>query len=128
MMTPPTRLVLVVEDSSDCAETLLIALEALPNTEVRIFLDARMVWRMIEENPSRLSAVITDLHLLQSDGLELIRGVRADTRFAHVPIVLISGDSDPRIPEIAFASGASAWFPKPYSPAAVRRKLEELLC
>jgi two-component system chemotaxis response regulator CheY len=120
--------VLVVEDSHDCAETLRIALEFLPNSEVRICLDARMVWPVIEQNSTRLSAVVTDLHVSQLDGFELIRMVRADSRFARVPIVLISGDSDPRIPEIAIAVGASAWFPKPYSPAAVRRKLEELLC
>ena len=49
-------------------------------------------------------------------------------RFARLPILLISGDSDPRVPSLALSSGANAWFPKPYSPSAVRRKLEELLC
>jgi len=127
-MTLPSRLVLVVDDSSDCAETLQIALEALPNTEVRICLDARLVGRLLEANADRLSAVVTDLHFSQSDGFDVIKMVRADARFARVPIVLISGDSDPRIPERALACGASAWFAKPWSPAAVRRKLEELLC
>jgi CheY-like chemotaxis protein len=54
--------------------------------------------------------------------------VRAEPRFARLPIVLISGDSDPLLPARALAQGADAFFPKPYSPAAVRRKLEQLLC
>jgi CheY-like chemotaxis protein len=127
-MTPPRRLVLVIDDNSDCAETLQIALEALPDTEVRICLDARGLWPVLEENAERISAVVTDLHFSRSDGFDVIRRVRSDARFARLPIVLISGDSDPRVPEMAIASGASAWFPKPYSPSAVRRKLEELLC
>ena len=35
MSHPPRRLVLVVEDSSECAETLQIALESLPDTGFR---------------------------------------------------------------------------------------------
>ena len=122
------RLVLVVEDSSECAETLQIALETLPNVEVRICLNERGLWPILESDRDRLAAVVTDLHLVQSDGFDVIRRLRADERFARLPILLISGDSDPRIPSIALSSGASAYFPKPYSPAAVRRKLEELLC
>ncbi len=127
-MNPARRLVLVIEDSSDCAETLQIALETLPDVEVRVCLNERVLWPMVEANPERLAAVVTDLHLTQSDGFDLIRKLRADQRFARLPILLISGDSDPRVPSLALASGANAWFSKPYSPSAVRRKLEELLC
>jgi PleD family two-component response regulator len=128
MSVPARRLVLVVEDSSDCAETLQIALESMPDIEVRVCLDARSLWRTLDEDHGRVAAVVTDLHLAQADGFDVIRRLRGDARFFGVPILLISGDSDPRIPEIALSRGASAWFSKPYSPAAVRRKLEELLC
>ena len=128
MTERPRRLVLVVEDSTDCAETLQIALEALPDIEVRVCRDERSMWPILERDSARLAAVVTDLHLSESDGFDVIRRLRADRRFARVPIVLISGDSDPRVPNIAFSTGASAWFSKPYSPSAVRRKLEELLC
>jgi len=127
-MSAARRLVLVIEDSSDCAETLQIALETLPDIEVRVCLNERALWPMVEANPDRLAAVITDLHIMRSDGFDLIRKLRADQRFAHLPILLISGDSDPRVPSLALSSGANAWFSKPYSPSAVRRKLEELLC
>jgi DNA-binding response OmpR family regulator len=129
----PARLVVVVEDSSDCAETLQIALETLPGVEVRWCADARGFWGIPEFDLARVAAVVTDLHLAHSapapsDGYDVIRGLRADARFATIPILLITGDSDPRVKDLALACGASAWFPKPYSPSAVRRKLEELLC
>jgi CheY-like chemotaxis protein len=128
MTTAATRLVLVVEDSGECAETLQIALEAMSGVEVVLCPDDRDLWPILERDPARVAAVVTDLHLTQSNGLAVIRRLRADARFAHLPIVLISGDSDPGLPQTALACGASAWFPKPYSPAAVRRKLEELVC
>ena len=60
--------------------------------------------------------------------VRLIRQLRSEPRFARLPILLISGDSDPGLPRRAMGIGADAFFPKPYSPSAVRRKLEQLLC
>jgi two-component system, chemotaxis family, chemotaxis protein CheY len=127
------RLVLIVEDSETCAETLQIALELIPGIEVRSIHSSRAAIAMLNESATEIAAIVTDLNLAQSiglpgDGLDLIRQLRAQPRFARLPILLISGDTDPRLSERALAQGADAFFPKPYSPAAVRRKLEQLLC
>ncbi len=122
------RLVLIVEDSETCAETLQIALESLPGLEVRTIGNPRAAIATLNETGSEVVAIITDLNLPQTDGLDLIRQLRAEPRFARLPILLISGDSDPRLQERALAQGADAFFPKPYSPSAVRKKLEQLLC
>jgi len=63
--------------------------------------------------------------LPEMDGFELIEAVRA--RLGSLPIVVISGDSDPRIPAHVAGLGANAYFAKPYSPAAVLTKIEELI-
>ena len=77
---------------------------------------------------SDIAALVTDLNMPKNDGIELIRQLRLEGRYASLPVLLISGDSDPQLPQRALASGADAFFSKPYSPAAVRRKLEQLLC
>jgi CheY-like chemotaxis protein len=123
-----SRLVLIVEDSDTCAETLQIALESLPGLEVVAIHSPRAAIAMLNGTGRDVAAIITDLHLPQSDGLALIRQLRGEPRFARLPILLISGDSDPQLRERAMAGGADAFFPKPYSPSAVRKKLEELLC
>jgi two-component system chemotaxis response regulator CheY len=123
-----SRLVLIVEDSATCAETLQIALESLPDLEVVAIPSPRAAIAMLARTARDVAAIITDLHLPQTDGLDLIRQLRAEPRFARLPILLISGDSDPRLRERALAGGADAFFPKPYSPSAVRKKLEELIC
>ena len=127
-----SRLVLIVEDSETCAETLQIALELIPDVEVRSIQDPRAAVALLNESDSEIVAIVTDLNLElsgdQSDGLDLIRQLRAEPRFARLPMLLISGDSDPRLSERALAQGADAFFAKPYSPAAVRKKLEQLLC
>jgi CheY-like chemotaxis protein len=127
------RYALVVEDSEPCAETLQVALELL-GLEVRVVQSPHAAIAALADiaeesgtNGSEIAAIITDLHLPQSDGLDLIRRLRSEPRFARIPILLISGDSDPSLPARALANGADAFFAKPYSPAAVRRRLEQLL-
>jgi CheY-like chemotaxis protein len=72
-------------------------------------------------------AMVTDLHMPRIDGFELIERVRADPRHSRIPIIALSGDSDPGTPDRLRRLGADAFFAKPYSPAAVRDKLEQLL-
>ncbi|HEY4086167.1 MAG TPA: response regulator [Bryobacteraceae bacterium] len=122
------RTVLIVEDSEACAETLQIALEALPDVKTEVVRSPAAALIRLLRDDAEISAVVTDLHMPNSDGFDLIRQLRTEARYARLPIMMISGDSDPRLPQRALETGADAFFSKPYSPAAVRRKLEQLLC
>jgi DNA-binding response OmpR family regulator len=119
------RTVLIVEDSDTSADTLEIALLSLPDVRIMHAGTGRIAWRLIQNE--RVAAIITDLHLPHMDGFELIERVRAANGAAHLPIIVISGDSDPGTPERVRRLGADAYFAKPYSPAAVRGMLERLL-
>ena len=88
------RLVIIVDDSVTCAETLGIALETMPDIDVRILASVRAA-RIALDGSEEVAALITDLDMPGSTGFDLIQEVRADERFAGLPILLISGDSDP---------------------------------
>jgi CheY-like chemotaxis protein len=127
------KVVLIVEDSENCAETLQIALESMPGLETRVMRSAVAAMDALRADGHDVAALVTDLNIHRAagkapDGFDLIRQLRSEPRFAQLPILLISGDSDPRLPAKALEQGADAFFAKPYSPAAVRRKLEQLLC
>jgi CheY-like chemotaxis protein len=119
------RTVLIVEDSDTSADTLEIALLSLPDVSIAHAATGRKAWQLIQNEG--VAAVITDLHMPHMDGFELIERVRAAGGAAHLPIIVISGDSDPGTPERVRRLGADAYFAKPYSPAAVRETLERLL-
>ncbi len=61
------------------------------------------------------------------DGFELIRRIRGNHKLSGTPIIVVSADTDPETPERIAQLGVSAYFPKPFSPAQVRRKVEQLL-
>lgn len=118
--------VLIVEDSESIAP-LEIALSALRGLHVRVFGNGRDALDFVRSSCIDLAAVVTDLHLPVMDGFRLIAMLRADSRYTNLPIVVLSGDSDPATPERLRLLGANAFFPKPYSPAKVRDTLEALL-
>jgi CheY-like chemotaxis protein len=124
-MNDGVRTLLIVEDAEDCATTLEIALSALPHVVIRHAHTAESAIQTLEREP--VSALITDVHLPSMDGLELVAAVRRQPRYAHLPILVISGDADPETPCKALDLGANAFFGKPYSPARVRQKIEELI-
>jgi CheY-like chemotaxis protein len=121
------RTVLIVEDVESCATTLEIALLEIPRMNVQVAVTARQALDVLASGREGICALVTDLNLPAMDGFELIERVRSDTRTARLPILVISGDSDPRTPERIYRLGADAYFVKPYSPARVRQKLEQLL-
>ena len=61
------------------------------------------------------------------DGYELIRRLRQDGRYCATPIIVVSADTDPATSRRVAELGVAAYFSKPYSPAEVRRKVEQIL-
>jgi len=117
--------ILLVDDAEDCIATLDVALQRLPGVTIRSAQSAEDALALLERET--ISAMITDLQLPGMNGIELIGRVREHPRFRAIPILAISAAADPDAPQAALHSGANAFFRKPFSPGAVRRKLEELI-
>jgi CheY-like chemotaxis protein len=120
------RSVLIVEDSENAAATLEIALLAIPDLSIRhagCGLEALRILAGVDG----IDAIVTDLNMPRMDGFELIRRIREDGKHWATPIIVVSADTDPGTPGRVADLGVAAFFPKPYSPAEVRRKLEQVL-
>jgi CheY-like chemotaxis protein len=121
------RTILVVDDAADCVTTLELALGVLTDVEVRGVASAEEALAVLGEDGQSTSAVITDVQLPGLSGLDFVTRLRADARWRGLPLVVISADPNPETPAAALGRGADAFFAKPFSPASVRRKLEELM-
>ena len=124
--------ILIVEDTDYCRDALEVALMGVNGTQLETVATAEAALHRI--GTGGVCAVVTDLHLTarpngsaSMDGFELISAVRAHPKLAGLPILVISGDTDPRTPDRLAGLGEDAFFAKPYSPSAVRSKLEQLI-
>jgi two-component system chemotaxis response regulator CheY len=119
--------VLIVEDSENSAATLEIALLRIPGLSVILASSAVEALRILHRPGPAVRAIVTDLNMPRMDGFEMIRKIREDGALSATPIIVVSADTDPATPGRIAGLGVSAFFSKPYSPAQVTRKLEEIL-
>ncbi len=113
------RTVMIVDDEADCAATLELALEALPGIEVVRVPTAEAALHSMRQRA--VAAIVSDVQLPGKSGLELIAIA------PEVPVVIVSASVDAGVEQRALRMGAAAFFAKPFSPAAVREKVRELL-
>lgn len=125
--SPPGPTILIVDDTESSVAALEIALAQIPGVEVVFVSSAAEVLQSLKGGGRSISAVITDLCMPAMDGFELIERIRADGANSGIPIVVVTGNTDPETPERISRMGADAFFLKPFSPAAVRQTLEKLL-
>jgi CheY-like chemotaxis protein len=119
--------VLIVEDSENSAAMLEMAFMGIPGLSVLMAPSALEALHILRGGPVAVGVMVTDLNMPRMDGYELIRRVRADQSLSGMPIIVVSADTDPGTPARIAALGVDAFFAKPFSPALVRRKLEQLL-
>ena len=124
-MRSQNRTVLLVDDAEDCIATLEVALQSMPGMSVRSVRSAEQALQVLADHA--VDAVITDVHLPAMSGLEFIAGLRRRDHLRALPIIVVSADPNPGGPRKALETGANAYFAKPFSPVAVRKKLEELI-
>jgi two-component system chemotaxis response regulator CheY len=121
------RAVLIVEDSENSASTLEIAFLAIPGVSVLMANSGVEALRILRRSGAGVRAIVTDLNMPRMDGFEMIRKIREDESLSSTPIIVVSADTDPSTPGRVAQLGVNAFFAKPFSPAQVRRKLEQIL-
>ena len=68
---------------------------------------------------SKPSVVLLDLSMPVLDGFGLAAALRADERTRELPLVVITGETGPRVTRRVFEMGAAGFFTKPFDPGAV---------
>jgi two-component system chemotaxis response regulator CheY len=118
--------ILHVEDDHDLSETVRDYFEALGFRGKYLLATTIEDAKKLLGEPTRLTPidlVISDMNLPDGTALELVHGVRSDPARSHVPIVILSGASDRRHVDHAYALGANAYISK----GARGRSISEVL-
>jgi two-component system, chemotaxis family, chemotaxis protein CheY len=126
-VSEPAVKLLIVEDAETSVAALEMTLAGSPGYELLFASSAREAIHILHQHAAAIRAIITDLNMPHMNGFDFMREIRADERYRHLPIIVISGETDPRAPDRAFEAGANFYFAKPYSPLRVKQKLEQLL-
>src|SRR4051812_768406 len=69
--------------------------------------------------------ILTDCQMPRMDGISLVRQLRA--RGDRTPIIMLSGQTDPTVRELALKAGVSQYLSKPLSMPALNRAIGQTL-
>ena len=92
------KAVLIVEDAETCASTLEIIFSSIHGLKISDGVERGAGLGDAGRPAREHRAIVTDLHMPGMDGFELIDRVRAHQRHNAVPIVVITGSTDPHVP------------------------------
>ena len=117
--------ILIVEDDPGAVEAFEHMLKAA-GYGVRVAPDAQSAF--VEVERAVPAAVVLDLHLSITDGLEVLRRLRATPRHAHIPVAIVTGDYlvDERVARELQVLGAQLYF-KPLWEEDLMRIVHDLL-
>jgi CheY-like chemotaxis protein len=75
----------------------------------------------------RPTLAVLDVQMPGPDGIEVCRALKTDPRTAAAPVIILTAGAAPEVQERALAAGADAFVAKPFSPAALRALVRQLL-
>ena len=73
------------------------------------------------------SLILLDYELPDTDGISVLRSVRANPALAKVPVIMLTGNSDKQIVVTSLQAGANDFMVKPVNPQRLREKLRQHL-
>jgi len=83
-------------------------------------------WNVLNENPD-MGMLITDWNMPEMNGLELVKKVRADARFADLPIIMVTTEGGKTEVITALKAGVNNYIVKPFTPQVLKEKLAAVL-
>jgi len=109
--------VIIVDDSIDVRRVLRMTLEQ-EGYEVIEADSGRQALEIYPED--HVDMLITDLNMPDMDGIELIKEVRKKPGARFMPIIMLTGETQPEKKQEAKNAGATGWIAKPF-------RIEQLL-
>jgi two-component system chemotaxis response regulator CheY len=106
------KMILTVDDSVSMRQAISFSLLAAGYQVI----EANDGTDAVGKLSAAIDMVITDLNMPKMDGIELIKHIRTKSAHKHIPILMLTTESQPAKKEAAKAAGATCWMVKPFKP------------
>jgi len=118
--------VLVVDDSSTMRRIIVNTLARLGYKDVVQGADGAEAWEAMQKNPD-IGVVITDWNMPNMNGLELVKKIRAEEKYADIPIIMVTTEGGKAEVITALKAGVNNYIVKPFTPQVLKEKLQAVL-
>lgn len=116
--------ILVVDDETELVNTIKMRLET-NDYEVLVAYDGyEALEKARKEKPD---LIVLDLILPKMDGYKVCGLLKRDTRYARIPIIMLTARVREEDKKMGEEMGAEAYITKPFEPQILLEKIKELL-
>lgn len=117
--------VLVVDDMLTMRKIVEKTVKELGFVDVVAAPDGQKAWEQMVSSQPPVGLVISDWNMPNCSGLDLLKRVRADSRFKAVPFVLLTAESEAKQVMEAMKAGVDNYIVKPFTTEILQKKLED---
>jgi two-component system chemotaxis response regulator CheY len=120
--------ILVVDDDDCCRFLLRDALSTIvPREQIAFCGDGDEAWWVLTDPDRSFDMLIVDLAMPRVNGLALLARIRQHPKLMGLPIILCTGTSNRQTVTEAVRLNVMSYVVKPFSPAAIVQKVEEVM-
>ncbi len=120
-----TLKVLIVDDQNSVRQMTRMALESFGIRYIHESENGKEAFDTASIQP--LDLIISDYNMPELDGMGLLRAVRGHPALRRVPFILLTGRGDQELVVKAAHAGVNNYLVKPFTPAIIREKIEQVL-
>ena len=117
--------ILVVDDSSTMRRIIKNTLNRLGYKDLYEGEHGLEAWNVLENND--IDVLITDWNMPEMNGLELVKKVRAEEKYADMPIIMVTTEGGKTEVITALKAGVNNYIVKPFTPQVLKEKLGAVL-
>jgi two-component system chemotaxis response regulator CheY len=125
LRTQKMKRILVADDSMATRSLIGAALSELQNVQVERVSTGIEAIKML--STTAIDLVLTDIHMPEINGLELVRFIKSDQRLRSIPVIIISTEAAEDDRQRAFSLGADDYLPKPFTASQLQHTISKHL-
>jgi phosphate regulon transcriptional regulator PhoB len=119
-----TDTILIVDDEQDVSDLLVYNLQKAGYKTVTARDGNVALQKARDEVPS---LIVLDLMLPQMEGTEVCRHLKADSKTAHIPIIMLTAKAEEVDRVVGLELGADDYVTKPFSPREIALRVKSVL-
>jgi two-component system, chemotaxis family, chemotaxis protein CheY len=117
--------ILVADDSIATRALIAAALADMKNVQVERVSTGIEAIKML--STTSIDLVLTDIHMPEINGLELVRFIKSDERLRFITVIVISTEAAEDDRRRALALGADDYLPKPFTASQLQHTINKHL-
>ncbi len=117
--------ILIVDDFPTMRKIVKSVLKQLGYQNIVEAEDGQNALNVLENNPA-IEFVVSDWNMPNMTGIELLKAVRANPKFKHLPFLMVTAEADKDNIVDAVKCGVNNYIVKPFNAATMKEKIDKI--